>query len=320
MKIGVLGGGAWGTAIAQTIAQGGTPVLLWAHEQEVVDAINKHHTNPFLKDIILSHNLTATHSLDEFFNQTTHVFEAVPVAFLGSVFERVQTTVNHTFIFLSKGINEAGLVPTEIVASLGILNEYAIMMGPSFAADLARKQPTGFSLYATEKKLYETIKKLFNNGYCVIEAADDPYAMQLCSAVKNIIALGVGILDGAGYQDNTKILYVMKSIEVLKQLLRACDASESVVYQYAGIGDSMLTALGTKSRNLSAGRLIGQGVSYQTIIKEHQTVAEGINTVITVRALCQKKAIEIPLFEHLYTIVYQQGDSNLLLQELTIHQ
>lgn len=321
MKICVLGSGAWGTAVAGLLADNGYEVSLWSHEESVAEIITKTGVNTdYLPDAQLPKTITATHSLEEALTGAEFVFEAVPVQFLRSVLEDVKpyANENHKWVVLSKGMEQKTLaLPSDLIKQvIGTNTQYAVLVGPSFAKDLAAKQLTGVSLASNNNELVKQLTILLENDYFKVTFSDDVVGVQLCAALKNVVAFGVGILKGAEYTDNTKALFLVKSLEQMSTLLTTCGGDAQTVMSLAGVGDLLLTACGNLSRNLAVGKRFGKGEALESITKETKTVPESINSVVSVFEFLQKKSLKLSIFEGIYEVVQGQKTAKDLIINL----
>jgi glycerol-3-phosphate dehydrogenase (NAD(P)+) len=307
MKLCILGSGAWGTAVATVLAQNGSEVALWCRESEVVQDIKTTRINKqFLPDVKLNEEIVAVSSLSDALDGAELIFAAVPVKFFRSVLEQVKPCLpsGARWVVLNKGIEqETLLLPSQIVhAVLGDQIQTVALVGPSFAKDLAQKQLTAVE-GAGPENLVQEVQELLQNNYFRVEPSQDVVGVQLCAALKNVITLAVGMLDGAGYTDNTKALFLVRSLAEMKELVVACGGQSQTVDGFAGIGDLVLTALGQHSRNLAVGKRLGQGESLQAVLESDATVAEGINTTTSIEQLIEQKKLELPLLTGIYQMV-----------------
>jgi glycerol-3-phosphate dehydrogenase (NAD(P)+) len=322
MKITILGDGAWGTACAHLLATHGYQVTLWCHNEEAATAISTLHHNPtYLPNYILPSTISATTDLSTALKEASFIFEAIPIKFLRTVLQRCRpfVTENQPWVILSKGIeSETLLLPSEIMSdTLGFAIPYVVLSGPSFARDLVQKQPTGVMIASLQNALAQQIKALVSNEYFTTEITDDVIGVQLCGALKNSIALLVGILDGAGYSDNTKALGATRALQELAYCIEHYGGSPKTLMGLAGIGDTLLTAFGKQSRNVLVGKQLGQGASLQTILSSIPQVPESINTIQALYQL-QKTTFSLPIMTALYKVIFEQQPINVLITTLMV--
>lgn len=312
MNISVLGAGAWGTALATLLADNGHDVLLWAHEQSVVDDITDAYENKkFLPGIVLQPSINATHDLKLLARHAKIIFVTVPVAFLRSVLQKLQVDVPHDvhWVIASKGIEQHTLMlPTQIIDDqLQRPADSAVISGPSFAYDLASKQVTGLVIAAHHEDTAQCVKQLMDNAYLFTKHSSDLIGVQLAGALKNVLALGVGILDGAGYTDNTKAYFFTRCLHEITQLGIALGAQAETFYGLAGVGDMVLTAMGKLSKNVALGRALGAGQSLDAALQRIGCAPEGLNTLQSLYQLMHKKQIAMPLCKGVYDILFKQA-------------
>lgn len=316
MKFAVLGAGAWGTALAKVLAENGQQVFLWANEPEVVYDIKKNKINSlFLPGIKLSDTIIPTNSLQEALSGTQWVCEAVPVAFLRNVLQNAKSycSSNQKWIIASKGIEAETLaLPSQILREVMGSVSYGVLSGPSFARELACKELTGVCCASDDFSLTQEMQNLFQNNYFNVSLSDDPCGVQLCAALKNVVTLAVGMLKGAGCGDNTVTLFLVKAIDEIKQLVNASGGNGDTVYGLAGIGDIMLTALGESSRNLQVGYALGQGIALKDVLENKNTVAEGVNTILSVDGMIKKKNLHLPLLSSLHESIEKSSIEKIL--------
>lgn len=320
-KVAVLGSGAWGTAIASVLAHNGHTVHLWAYEEEVVTSIKKEAVNSlFLPDITLSKTIIPTTKMTEALEGAEWVFEAIPVKYMRQVLQTVKPyySAKQRWVVLSKGIEQNTLLlPTQVVEDVfGQKVISAALVGPSFAHDVAAKQLTGIVIASDNALLKDDILEVVQNKYMVLFPSTDIVGVQLCAALKNVITVGVGILEGAGYSDTTKTFFLVQALQEMKSFVVGCGGNSDTVDGLAGIGDVMLTALGKYSKNLAAGRKLGSGQAAK-VFGGHNVMPEGFNTLESVGQLIEKNNLHLPLFKALRSIVKGEKNLNVLLDLLS---
>ncbi len=341
-RVTMLGAGAWGSAVANLMAQNGHYVTLWTHEVDVANEINQSHTNQKylagahlhptitattdLKQALACPTITATTDLAEALafptNTATACFEqakptvivdwiveAIPVLHLRSVLERVQqaagvSAASKNWLLLSKGLEQTtNLVPSQLLDSVFCSSIPAVVLsGPSFAKDLLHKVPTAV-LLAGDSVLGQKAQKLVNNRYLRTELVTDQLGTQLCGALKNVIALAAGMAHGAGFGDNTRAFVLTQGLAELSQLVQVLGGQQATVYGLAGVGDVVLTAGSVTSKNFRAGVLLGQGAGLAGVASAMPVAPEGFNTVHVVHDLMRQHQLTLPLFQLTYDCV-----------------
>ena len=308
-KVGVIGAGAWGTAISTVLVHNGHAIKLWCYEPEVAQEINQKHTNErFLPGILLDHSIIASCDFSIVLKDAHYIAFAVPVLYARSIIQQIKPLLSHEipWIILNKGIESTTLMlPSQIVYDVLGCNSYTVLSGPSFAGDLARKQITALDCAGTHPIIVKEVHELFENKYCRITIKDDFYGIQVVGALKNVIALASGLLEGADYSDNAKIFMIMQGMKELKKILMHYHGVQDTLYGLSGIGDIMLTALCGRSRNRACGFALGKGQPLQQVIKSAAGVVEGLNTLESLAQLSKKYSLDLPFFQGLHKIFFQ---------------
>jgi glycerol-3-phosphate dehydrogenase (NAD(P)+) len=317
-KVAVLGEGAWGTAFATLLTYNKYQVNVWCYHADIAYEINTYHTNKrYMPQHQLSELLYATHDIQKAIKDIDLIFCAIPVQYLRSVCQLLADYIqpHQICISLSKGIEkDTLLLPTQIVHQVLGAIQTVVISGPSFAADIMQQQPTGLVIATDNKKYSTVISDTIRNHFCMPELSSDMYGIQLCGALKNVIALGVGILDGAGYLDNTKALFITECLQEIGTLVEAAGGQKETVYGIAGIGDIMLSAYSKQGRNREVGWRIGKGESLDTITQETGYTPEGVNTVMSIQQLAETLRIDLPLCQAVHDVIYASKPATYIIK------
>lgn len=314
--VAMLGGGAWGTAVATLLAHNKYTVYLWCYESDVVNNIAKFKQNKqYLPGIPLSHLIKPTNSLAEIFQHTNTIFEAIPVTHMRHVFNQAKEfiTHEHRFIVLSKGIEqESLLLPSQIIHDMVNKNlSVAAVAGPSFAKELADQRVTAVTIASEDQDWCKDIQAMLKNEYCCPCTSSDLIGVQCGGAFKNVLSLGLGILDGARCADNTKSFVFTRGLYEMSLLAQALGGKRETLYGLSGVGDLILTARGNLSRNTYVGRCLGQGKSLEKTIARLGTVPEGVNTIKSIASLRDRFSLQLPVFD---------GIDNMVNKKCTVAQ
>lgn len=309
-RVTILGAGAWGSAVASLMANNGHQVTLWTHEADVADHINQTHTNQkYLSGAALHPAIMATTDVAAALAAVDWIVEAIPVVHLRSVLERVQQVAGagvagKNWLLLSKGLEQTtNLVPSQLLDNVfGVAIPAVVLSGPSFAKDLINKVPTAV-LLAGDLALGQKAQALVVNRYLRTELATDQLGVQLCGALKNVIALAAGMAHGAGFGDNTRAFVLTQGLAELSQLVQVLGGQQATVYGLAGVGDVVLTAGSVTSKNFRAGVLLGQGAGLAGVASAMPVAPEGFNTVHVVHDLMHQHQLTLPLFQLTYDCV-----------------
>lgn len=307
MRVTVLGDGAWGTAIAKLLAQNGHEVLLWCNDAEVALTIQDHHINErYLPGIQLPSTIIPTLDLSQAL-KNQFVFEAIPVKFMRSVLNKAKPYAQpgQTWVVLSKGIEtDTLLLPSQIAQDvLGENVPTIIISGPSFAHDLIKQQLTAVAIAGSSVETVAPVANLLENNFFKTKFCPDIIGVQVGGALKNIIALGMGMLDGAGYKDNPQAFFLTQGLQEIAQVAQALGGNNETIYGLSGLGDLVLTATGKQSKNRALGRRLGQGESLSSLCG-NGALPEGCNTLQSVRQLALKYELELPLCSGIYDVVF----------------
>jgi glycerol-3-phosphate dehydrogenase (NAD(P)+) len=321
MNITIIGAGAWGTAVATVLAHNDHEVTLWAYEQEVADEINARHENSrYLPNVRLSERIVATSDLAGAVEKATYLFVSVPVAYMRAVLTVCKTHAkpDHVWVLTSKGIEQETLMlPSQILDDvLGYKAKKAVVAGPSFARDVAAKDITGVALACEHSCMAATVQKLLINIYFRPYLTEDLIGVQVAAALKNVLALGIGMLEGAGFADNAKALFLTLGLREAIEVGYALGAYKDTFYGLAGVGDLVLTSFGTSSRNLLIGRRFGRGVTLQELEGEHSVLPEGINTAASLYKLIERHELNVPILAGIYQVIYEQRSLHDMLAYL----
>jgi len=321
-QVAVLGEGAWGTAIATVLAHNGYTVKLWCNDPEVVQSIKNDCVNKrYMPDVVLPKTIIPTESLEQSLADVEWIFNVTPVKFLRSVLQKAQPFLKfgQRCVLLSKGIEQDTLMlPAQIVDDvLGMDVEKAVCVGPSFADEVVKKRFTAVVVASNKKEYTQQVKTLLENDYFKVFESSDMIGAQVGSALKNVIALGIGILDGAGYEENAKAFVLTKALGDMVTCAQALGGKKETMYGLSGVGDLILTCKGGLSRNVMVGRHFGQGESFEKVIKEKGVTPEGVNTAQSIHELSQKHSIKLPVCEGIYDIVFEGKSVDKFLMDLT---
>ncbi len=306
----ILGEGAWGTAIATLLAHNGYDVNLWCYTKDLVPEINRTHQNErYLPGVTLDKKIKAVADITTALCDVTWVFEAIPIKYLRSILLEAKPCMrsDQIWVVLSKGIEQETLLfPTQIIDDVFDNKvQTTVFAGPSFAMDVARKQITAVTLAAQHCELGQKLQHMLANEYFRPYISTDVIGVQAGAALKNVITLGVGMLDGAGYTDNAKAFLLTRGLAEMTQLIVALGGTQETAYGLSGVGDLVLTAMGQLSRNLEVGRLLGKGQLLEKILKETGYIPEGINTVQSVYQLIAARNLKLPICQGIYEIIFK---------------
>lgn len=297
MKIGVLGGGAWGTALAQVAARGGEPVTLWAREDDVVTSVNAAHENAlFLPGIPLSPAIHATSDLAAL-SDCDALLVVVPAQFLRSVLSQLPAG-NRPLVLCAKGI-EAGTqqLVAEIARELHPEAPVAVLSGPTFAHEVAKGLPTAVTLACEDDALRDALSERLGGATFRTYGSSDVTGAEIGGAVKNVLAIACGVVEGAGLGLNARAALIARGFAEMTRFGVARGGRPETLAGLSGLGDLVLTCSSTNSRNFSLGVGLGQGKAAADLLADRRTVAEGAATAPVLREAARAAGVEMPVTE-----------------------
>ena len=322
-KIGVVGAGSWGTAIANLLATKGYGVDLWVYEPEVVEQILKHRENKvFLPGAKLSENIFPTNDLETVVSHKDLVVIVVPSHLVRDVTGKMAPYISASTIIVSasKGIeNTTHLTMSGVIhQTLPFIDEknLTVLSGPSFAREVAEQVPTGVTVAAKDPAVAEFVQQVFATPYFRVYTNDDLIGVELGGAVKNVIAISSGIVDGLKLGTNTRAILITRGLVEIRRLGQKMGANPDTFIGLAGIGDLLLTCTGDLSRNHTVGKKIGEGLKLNDVLSQMRMVAEGVKTAKSVYNLSKKLGVEMPISHATYHVLYDDLSPTEALYQL----
>lgn len=310
-KVAVLGAGSWGTALATVLAERDHETWLWSYEAEVADSIETHSENPYLAGVELPASLRASSDIGRVLDGAGLVVSVSPSQVVRSVLESAAPFLppEALLVSASKGIELGTLLRMDEVAAevLGesVAGRFAVLSGPSFAKEVAHRQPTAVVVASEVEAVGRGVQEAFQTPWFRVYTNPDVIGVELGGAVKNVIALAAGMTAGLGYAHNTSAALITRGLAEIARLGVAMGARQATFYGLAGLGDLVLTCTGGLSRNRTVGYRLGTGESLDAILEEMTAVAEGIKTASAVHDLAARHGVEMPIAEQVYAIVEQ---------------
>lgn len=305
----VVGAGAWGTALANMLAKTNNgKIIIWAKETEVVDQINNENKNNlFLPSVNLEKNIEATNDINKVV--APHIFYVTPSQHFESILVSHKKVLNNNsqIIICSKGIEiKNGFLLGDIYKNVFSNDNYLILSGPSFANEVARYLPSALILASEDIKSSIKLAKIISSRNFRLYVSDDVIGVQLGGAIKNIYAIGAGIVKGLNYGENARAAFLTRSIAEMVKICMVLGGKKESIFGLSGVGDIFLTCNSENSRNFVLGRSIGKGLEIKNIISENQTLAEGYYTSKALYFLLKNKKIDTPIMLGIYNILYRK--------------
>ena len=319
-RIAVLGAGSWGTTLAHLLACKGNEVRLWAYEPEVVDAVNQQRENPlFLPGVPLSPGIRAVGDQREALAGCEVVVSAPPSHAVRAVIRGSGDAVPDGTLVVSatKGIETDTLaLMSQVFSECWPHVRYAALSGPSFAAEVCQGQPTAVVAAAADEATARAAQRVFATSTFRVYSNRDVLGVELGGALKNVIAVAAGIVEGLGMGHNPRAALITRGLAEITRLGEAMGADPLTFAGLAGMGDLVLTTTGSLSRNRGLGVALGQGQRYEAYRAAHRSVAEGANTSRAGAALGGKAGIELPIIEQVCDVLFRDKPPREAIAEL----
>ncbi len=315
MKVSVLGAGGWGTTLGILLHYNGHQVTLWEYKKNYVKELLKKRINSlYLPGVSIPEEILITHDLEESVNKKNIIVLAVPSQFLRSVIEQVKYSdiKNSILVSVSKGIENKHLMTMsqmlkDVHPQLS-KNQIGVLSGPSHAEEVSRRIPTAVVAASIDHETSKSIQSAFMNSYFRVYSSTDILGVELGGAFKNVIAIGAGIIDGAGFGDNTKAAIMTRGVAEISRLGLAIGAKPETFAGLSGMGDLIVTCMSKHSRNRYVGEQIGKGKTLKEVLKSMDMVAEGVDTSRSASKLADKHKIEVPITTEVYKILFEDKD------------
>lgn len=318
-KIAVIGSGSWGTAMAVHLAKMGHTIDLWSWKEEESNALEKHRENvEFLPGVKIPENVSFTFDISCVRDKDFIVLVSPSQAMRNVV--KSMSTYTHKdsiLVILSKGLENGSLkTMSDVVSEELPENKIVVMSGPSHAEEVSRDIPTANVAVSNDLEAAKKVQSEFMNEYFRIYTGTDVLGVELGGAIKNVIALCAGIVDGIGFGDNTKAALMTRGMREISRLGVKMGAKEETFNGLAGIGDLIVTCTSMHSRNRRAGILIGQGYSLEETIEKVHMVVEGVYSTKATYELAKKHNVDMPIVTEAYNVLYNGKNAKQALIDL----
>jgi len=319
LNIGVVGGGAWGTTVAKLLSEKNSNVLLWAKEIEVKKNIEKTRVNKnFLDKVKLKKSLKVTNNLHDL-KESEFLFIVIPTQYIELTLKALKKIIKKNCIIIncSKGIDikSASLI-SDIIKRILPKNLIGVMSGPNFALEIAKGRPTATLIAAKNILTSKKIANLISSKNFRPYLSEDIIGAQICGAMKNVYAIGCGIIVGKGFGENAVASVISRSFAEIRLVGIKLGAKEDTLSGLSGLGDLFLTCSSKKSRNFSLGFNLAKGKKIDNFLKSKNTIAEGAYTVKAIKKLSEKLKISLPLNDAVYKILYLDKNINKVINDL----
>ncbi len=322
-NVAVIGAGSWGTTLANLLAGKGIPVDLWVREEEVYHQIRREGVNGvFLPGVSLAPGLRAVRTYEAALRDKDLVLLVIPSHVFRGVLEEMAPALEPGACLLAatKGIeNETLMIMSQVAESVlgpGVMARFACLAGPSFAREVSREMPTAVTIASPDIRLAERLQRLFSTDAFRVYTSDDLVGAQLAGALKNVIAIAAGAVDGLRMGSNARAALITRGLAEITRLGVVMGANPHTLSGLAGIGDLVLTCTGDLSRNRTVGLKIGEGMALDEITGGMRMVAEGVRTARSAYELGKKMGVEMPIIRQVYHVLYKEKDPREAVKEL----
>ena len=321
MRIAVVGAGSWGTTLADLLVREGHQVRVWAREPEVVESINARHVNDlFLPDAPLAQTLSASGDVKEVVRAAELLLLAAPSHAMRDVSEMVACALNGAaplVISVAKGLEVGSLMPmTEVLEQTLPGRRTVALSGPSFADEVYRRCPTALVAAARDQSDAERAQLVMSSAYLRVYTSTDPYGVQLGGALKNVIAIASGILDGLGLGNNARAALITRGLAEMTRLGRLLGCDPMTFAGLAGMGDLIVTTTGAQSRNRTLGQELAAGRRLDEILAGRRTVAEGVRTTQAAVSLGRQHGVELPIAQEVEKVLFEGKEPRQAVRDL----
>lgn len=310
MRCAVVGGGAWGSALAHLLAQGGHQVHLWAREADVVEHVNISHANPrFLPGAMLDPSIRATSDMGEALHDAELLVYVAPSHVLREVVRSGRELVapNAIAVVATKGIERGSLaLMTDVVRDELPGHAVVALSGPSFALEVARGMPTAVVAASDDATAAEVVQRALSSASFRVYTNDDVIGVEVGGALKNVMAVATGIAEGVGLGLNSRAALITRGLAEMTRLGIALGARAETFAGLAGMGDLVLTCTGALSRNRAVGMEVGKGRPLEEVLAATESVAEGVTTTSSARALAARLGVDMPIVAAVSRILFEQ--------------
>jgi glycerol-3-phosphate dehydrogenase (NAD(P)+) len=305
----IVGAGAWGTALSDLLARNGHEVRIWAYEWDVVEAINRSHENRrFLRGSKLDSRVTACSDIAETLEDAELVTVATPSHVMRSIIRNAKTSFRDRtpVVVATKGIEADTLALMTDVASSELPGCTVIALsGPSFAAEVVNQQPTAVVVASLDADAARFAQSTFSSNYFRTYTHDDVTGVEIGGALKNIIAVATGVAEGLGLGFNARAALITRGLAEMTRLGTKLGADAQTLAGLAGLGDLVLTCTGSFSRNRSLGVEVGRGIPLDEVLAGRETVAEGVVTTRSAKALARRENVEMPIVDAVHRVLFE---------------
>ncbi|MFH0945123.1 MAG: NAD(P)H-dependent glycerol-3-phosphate dehydrogenase [Planctomycetota bacterium] len=323
-RVTILGDGGWGMALSIVLADHGADVALWSHDAKYAAEMERSRRNPkFLPGVEIPETVRITASMEEAVDGRDMLFSVVPTQFLPAVLEKLKPyyRAGIPVVSATKGIDtETLLRPTEIIA--GALGDVPLVVvtGPSHAEEVSRRMPTTVVAASTDMGTARRVQDLLATERFRVYTCADAIGAELGGALKNVISIAGGTVDGLGFGYNTKAALLTRGIVEMSRLGEAMGGQRTTFFGLSGIGDLITSCFSKHGRNRAVGERLGRGEKLEHILQGMHQVAEGVKTAISVKKLSEQHGVEMPICDEVHSVLFEDKDPGRAVRDLMTRQ
>jgi glycerol-3-phosphate dehydrogenase (NAD(P)+) len=322
----IFGSGGWGIAIAILLNHNGHNVKVWSYSSKEAELINSKHTNTqYLPDVIIPDDIlffSGANDINLFVTNADYLIIAVPSVFVKDTLNTITSNVNQTIlekkfiISASKGLYNKKRI-SQVIAEAIPCRNIIVLSGPTHAEEVSKFMPTACVIGSEDDNALQNTEKLFSNNFFFVKKSDDVIGIEIGGALKNIIALAIGIAEGLNFSDNIKSAIITKSLEEIYVFAKKFGAREETIYGLSGLGDLIVTCMSKHSRNHQAGILLGKGFDMERTKNSIGKTIESFNCLNDVINISNEHNINLSLFKSVYEVVYNNEDPRSIIYKVT---
>ncbi|MCI7332934.1 MAG: NAD(P)H-dependent glycerol-3-phosphate dehydrogenase [Mollicutes bacterium] len=319
MKVGILGAGAFGLALSHILVKNKVTVEMWTHNEEEAKVLDIKRISKKLDGYKIPKEIKFSTNLEETVNGKDLIVMAIPAFAFEDVTKQLSKYIkkNQPVLIATKGIQQNTCLFLNDVFAKYLKNSVAVISGPTFAVDMIKDAPIGFSMATKSHKTEMVIRKCFENSTTKFRRTRDITGIEICGSIKNVMAIASGMLEGMGVTDSTRALFLTESMNDIKELIDALGGKKKSILSFAGFGDILMTCTSKNSRNFSFGYLIGSGASKKEIDKYlENTTVEGMYTLKSIHKLVRRKKVKMPIINLIHDIIEGKKDKEEMLRFL----
>ena len=319
MKVSILGSGAYGIALSSILSKNNVQINMWTFSEEECNLLNKNRISEKLINYKIPKEVFVTTNMKECINGSDLIVISVPAFAFENVVVKLSKYINKNVpvLIATKGIQQDTCLFLSDVFHKYINNSIAVISGPTFATDIVKGVPIGFSLATRSKKTEKIIRMCFENETTKFRKTRDIIGIEICGSIKNVMAIASGMLEGMSVTDSTRALFLTESMNDIKELIKALGGKKKSILSFAGFGDILMTCTSHNSRNFSFGYIIGSGASQDEINNYlNNTTVEGMYTLKSIHKLVRKKKVKMPIINLIHDIVSGKKDKEEMLKFL----